>query len=130
MDQKGSIVNLLKVVLSRLVRAMKPAESVSRRLSTTVKEKEQFYQIELVKAGVLHDQALKVSQILASRVPSGQLTSEEDEIVRQACRQWLEHRKRWHSVGRITNKVAPATSKLEKSYRYSNGKATPLAGRV
>lgn len=84
---------------------MKPTGPVSKRFSTTVEEKEHFYRSELVKAGVLHDQAVKVAQILASRVLSEQLTLEEDQIVRQACRQWLEHRKRWHSIMRITNEM-------------------------
>lgn len=64
--------------------------------------------MELVKAGVLHDQALKVAQILASKVPSDQLTLEENQLVGQACRQWLEYRKRWHSIVRMTNKYGKA----------------------
>ncbi len=71
-----------------------------------MQEKERLFQTELVKACVPHHQATKVARIIASEQPDEHLAEEDIQLVKQACRQWLEQRQRWELISQTINKTA------------------------
>ncbi|MBD2019990.1 hypothetical protein H6F43_07290 [Leptolyngbya sp. FACHB-36] len=74
---------------------------MNRRLSLSVQEKEQLFQLELVKACVPYDQAVKAARILVSECPDELLTAEDIQVVKQACLHWLEQRKRQTFISKV-----------------------------
>lgn len=74
---------------------------MNHRLSLSVQEKEQLFQLELVKACVPYDQAVKAARILVSGCPDKLLSDEDIEVVRQACLHWLEQRKRQTFISKV-----------------------------
>lgn len=71
-----------------------------------MQEKERLFQTELVKACVPYHQAEKVAYIIASEQPNEQLAEEDIQLVKQACRQWLEQRQRWKVISQIVDKTS------------------------
>ena len=74
-----------------------------KRLSISVEELEQLFLLELVKAGVGFPQAAKAAKFLANRLPEEQLTSEDNQLIQDACALWLAQRKRLTLIEQVLN---------------------------
>jgi hypothetical protein len=66
-------------------------------------ELEEVYLTELVKSAVEYQTAIKVAGILAAEKPDEHLTSEEVQLVRDACALWLKRRKRMEFISEVLN---------------------------
>lgn len=64
-------------------------------------EKEKFLHTELVKSGVGYHQAAQVAKMLVSRKSDEQLSPEEIQLAKAACKQWLQQRDRLKSLERL-----------------------------
>jgi len=62
------------------------------------KQKEELFHTELVKHGIPYHKAAKAAKILVSNPPEETLTTEEVELVQEACREWLKQRQRLNFV--------------------------------
>ncbi|HEY9761069.1 MAG TPA: hypothetical protein V6D07_01025 [Trichocoleus sp.] len=80
--------------------------ATSPTLWISSQEKEQLFRTELIKACVSYDHAMKVAHILASGQSEELLTIEDAQLVKQVCRQWLEHRKRWEFIAQVIEDAA------------------------
>ncbi|BAZ23650.1 hypothetical protein NIES4073_45390 [Kalymmatonema gypsitolerans NIES-4073] len=64
------------------------------RLLMSLKEKEEFFHIELVKHGVEYHKAAEVARIIVSGKPDELLTDKERQLATEVCRQWVKQRQR------------------------------------
>lgn len=80
---------------------------------TSTQGKERFYQSELVNACVPYSKAVKAASILASRRSDDELASEDVQLVKQVCRQWLEQRQRHHLLRLAVNETANSLSQAK-----------------
>lgn len=64
------------------------------RLLMSLKEKEEFFHIELVKCGVEYYKAAEVARIIVSGKPDELLTNKERQLAMEACREWVRQRQR------------------------------------
>lgn len=60
----------------------------------SLKEKEEFFHIELVKHGVEYHKAAEVARIIVSGKPDELLTDKERQLATEVCRQWVKQRQR------------------------------------
>lgn len=86
-----------------------------KRYSISAEELEQLFLLELVKVGVGFSQAAKTARALAHRLPDEQLTPEENQIIEDACAQWLAQRKRLSLIDHVLNQ-----SPSRMTYRSSS----------
>lgn len=64
------------------------------RLLMSLKEKEEFFHIELVKHGVEYHKAAEVARIIVSGKPDELLTDKERQLATEVCREWVKQRQR------------------------------------
>ncbi len=64
------------------------------RLLMSLKEKEEFFHIELVKHGVEYDKAAEVARMVVSGKPDELLTDKERQLAIEVCREWVRQRQR------------------------------------
>ncbi|MEI2583682.1 hypothetical protein [Scytonema sp. PRP1] len=60
----------------------------------SLKEKEEFFHIELVKHGVEYHKAAEVARIIVSGKPDELLTDKERQLATEVCREWVKQRQR------------------------------------
>lgn len=83
---------------------------------TSPQEKERLFHTELVKSGVEYHTAAKAARILVSWQSDELLTSEEVQMLKDVCRQWLDQRKR---LDRIHSAITSMISTQANSDRVS-----------
>ncbi|WP_414588717.1 hypothetical protein [Scytonema sp. PCC 10023] len=64
------------------------------RLLMSLKEKEEFFHLELVKHGVEYHKAAEVARMIVSGKPDELLTDKERQLATEVCRKWLRQRQR------------------------------------
>lgn len=64
------------------------------RLLMSLKEKEEFLHLELVKHGVEYHKAAEVARIIVSGKPDELLTDKERQLATEVCREWIRQRQR------------------------------------
>lgn len=64
------------------------------RLLMSLKEKEEFFHIELVKHGVEYHKAAEVARMIVSGKPDELLTDKERQLATEVCREWVKQRQR------------------------------------
>jgi hypothetical protein len=75
-----------------------------KRFSISAEEREQIFYTELIKAGVDFQKAAKAAKVLALDPLDEQLTREDEQLVKDACYQWLAQRKRMNFISQVINK--------------------------
>ena len=68
-------------------------------------KKEQLFHAELLKSGVEHQTAMRVAKLLASACPDTELSAEEQQLMTQACRQWLDWHKQRRKVSQVLTEI-------------------------
>jgi hypothetical protein len=64
------------------------------KLLMSLKEKEEFFHLELVKHGVEYHKAAEVARMIVSGKPDELLTDKERQLATEVCRKWLRQRQR------------------------------------
>lgn len=62
------------------------------------KRKELLFRVELIHRLVPESQAAKVARLLAADTPDELLTEEEQQLIDEVCRLWLERREKGRSI--------------------------------
>lgn len=68
-------------------------------------EKQKFFHTEFIKSGVEYHQAAEAARILVSDQPDDHFSDEQIQLVKEACKQWLSYRKRWHTISNALNTI-------------------------
>lgn len=71
------------------------------RFYVSREEKEKVFTTELVKCGVEYRKAVKVANTLATEQPDELITTEDMQLVQDACKMWIKQRKRWGFISQI-----------------------------
>lgn len=64
-------------------------------------ERKEIFITELLKSGVEPQQAIRAAAILATELSDEQLTSEQIQLVKEACEKWLKARKRQEFIDSV-----------------------------
>lgn len=75
------------------------------RFHLSPEKKEQLFHAELLKSGVDHQTAVRVAQLLGSARPDTELSAEEQQLMTQACRQWLDWHKQRRKVSQVLTEI-------------------------
>lgn len=66
-----------------------------------LEERKQIFITELLRSGVGLEQATEAASILITDLPDEQLTSEQIQLVNEACAQWLRERRRQDFIDQV-----------------------------
>lgn len=80
--------------------------SLYQHLFLSFEEKKRIFLMQLVQAGVPYSEALKAAEIVASESSTEDLSLEDRALVKSACRDWLNYRKRQARIDQAIAKIS------------------------
>lgn len=76
-----------------------------KKIPMSIEARANLFQTELIKVGIGFQQAQKVAKLLAENRPEEQLTKEENQLIQEACTQWLAQRNRENFISQVLNEA-------------------------
>lgn len=80
-------------------------------------DRQKVFLAQFIKGGVEYSLAIQAAQILAAGKPEELLTPEEQELLEQACRLWLEHR---NGMNKIQHAIASVSKHVERARLFGS----------